>query len=156
MNRHLKVAFVVAPFLLIAGYIVADHYQTNRERAMREARGPMFEAAELELDGECRLVEGQCVLRREGLILELSVTPGRYRLDSSHVLDDVTIGLAQGDRETHPLTLSPDQGRQHWSTPVRRLTRLKMDRPLQLRLVVRRGERQYYAEVAVDPNGPWN
>ena len=155
VNRHLKVAFVVAPFLLIGGYIIADYFQTSKERDYLEARGPQFDAYELKLVNGCEPAEGECRLVSGNLNLKLSVSGGRYRVVSSHVLDNVTMGLAQEDRESRAQALTPHEGQRQWSTPVRRLTNLKMDKPLYIRMVAKSNDIQYYAQIPVDPSGPW-
>jgi hypothetical protein len=155
VNRHLKTAFVVSPFLLIGGYIIADYYQTKKEHDYLETRGPQFKAVELKLENGCELVKGQCILSSGNLNLDLFVSGDRYRLISNHRLDDVTMSLAQGENETRALILSPHKDQQQWSTAVRRLTNLDMDEPLTIRLVARSNNVQYYAEVLINPSGPW-
>lgn len=156
MNRHLKIAFMVAPFLLIGGYIVADYIQTGKEREYLESRGPQFDARALRLDNTCDLVTDHCILSTDGLNLDLYTAGGRYRLGSNVALDDAVMSLAQKDRETRVVRLSPhDHDRRHWSTAIRRLTNLDRNAPLNVRLVARRNDIQYYAEIPVKPTGPW-
>jgi hypothetical protein len=156
MNRHLKTAFVVSPFLLIGGYIIADYFQTKKEHDYFEARGPQFKAVELKLDNGCELVKDKCMLRSGSLSLKLFVSGGRYRLISSHRLEDVTMALAQQDKETRALLLRPHEDQQQWSTAVRTLTNLDMDKPLKIRMVAKSNDIQYYAEFPINPAGPWN
>jgi hypothetical protein len=156
MNRHLKIAFMVAPFLLIGGYIAADYFQTSKQREYLESRGPQFDARALLLDNPCALVTDHCILYTDGMKLDLYVAGGRYRLDSKVALDDAVMSLAQKDRETRVVRLSPhDNDRRQWSTAIRRLTNLDLDAPLNIRLVARRNDTQYYAEIPVKPTGPW-
>lgn len=153
MNRHLKVAFFVAPFLLIGGYIVADHFQAAREQDYRAAT---YAVHELRADSTCELVREKCLLHSDNLVLDVFVAGDRYRVVSSRKLDNVAMALAQDDRETRVVAMMPHEGQRQWSTVVRKLTNLEKEKPLLLRVVATGGKDQYYAEVPIDSTGPWN
>lgn len=153
MNRHLKVAFFVAPFLLIGGYIIADYYQSDRDQRHRAAN---YILHELKQDSECKLEREQCLLHSGKLVLDVFVAGNRYRVVSNRKLENVAMALAQDDRESRAVAMIPHEGQRQWSTPVRQLTNLEMEKPLLLRIVATSERDQYYAEVPIDTTGPWN
>ncbi len=153
MNRHLKAAFFVAPFLLIGGYIIADYYQTEKVKDLRAAK---YALHELKSNSECKLEREQCMLHSDKLLLDIFVAANRYRVVSNMPLDNVTMALAQSDRETRAVSLIPHEGQRQWSMAVRKLTNLDKDNDLLLRIVATDGNDQYYAEIPIDPSGPWN
>lgn len=152
----MKIAIVVAPFLLIGGYIAADYYQSSKESEILEAAAKKTAAFRLERDPACQLPTGKCVLKKNNLLLTLGVDRDSYHLQSSHALDGVTLGLAQYDRVTQPVQMQPDQDRKGWHTLMRPLSNLKLDSPLLLRLAVEQDDVRYYAEIEVSAEGPWS
>ena len=73
MNKHTKVALVVAPFLLIGGYGLMDLY-------LKETEEPRF--MELQVDGaDCNITANRCFLRSGNF--ELSI----YNEDSDTVVN---------------------------------------------------------------------
>jgi len=89
-------------------------------------------------------------------MLDIFLSGNRYRIVSNRKLDNVTMALAQDDRETRAVALTPHEGQRQWSTAVRQLTNLETEKPLLLRIVATGGSDQYYAEVPIDSAGPWN
>ena len=71
MNKHTKVALIVAPFLLIGGYGLMDLY-------LKETEEPRF--IELEVDGsDCNITANRCIL-----------SSGNYEL-SIYIEDNATV-----------------------------------------------------------------
>jgi len=155
MTPHMKAATIIAPFLLIGGYIIADYYQTAREEEYRASQAKKTEAFELDKVSECGLLDEPCKFKKDGLVLTMSADSNSYHIDSNQRLEGVTIGLAQPDRETRTLQMYQISEPTHWAIPIRRLTNLKENVPLTMRLALASNGKRYYAEFQIDPAGPW-
>ncbi|MEA1890403.1 MAG: hypothetical protein U9N50_11560 [Pseudomonadota bacterium] len=152
----MKAATIIAPFLLIGGYIVADYYQTAREEELRSTQAKKIEAFELDKVSACGLLDEPCKFEKDGLVLTMSADDNSYHIDSNQGLEGVTIGLAQSDRETRTLQMQQISEPTHWAIPIRRLTNLKGNVPLTMRLAVASNGKRYYVEFQIDPTGPWS
>jgi hypothetical protein len=155
MSPHIKVAIIIAPLLLIGGYIVADYYQTSKEEKYLTSEAQRIPAYRLEMASSCAIPEQACKFKKDNLILTLTVDNNNYRIESSHKLDGVTLGLAQVDRETRTIQMLQLSGPTSWAVPVRRLTNLKMDAPLVMRIALASNGKRYFAEFEIDKSGPW-
>ncbi len=155
MSPHLKVAIIIAPLLLIGGYIIADYYQTSKEEKYLASEAQRIPAFELEIASRCAIPEQACKFKKDDLTLTLTVDNYDYRIESSHELDGITIGLAQADRETRTIQMLQLSGPTSWTAPVRRLTNLKTDAPLLMRIAAASKGKRYYAEFQIDTSGPW-
>ena len=156
MSPHLKIAIIVAPLLLVGGYIAADFYQSSKEQDYLEAEAQKTAAYQLVADAACNLPAGDCVLSKNDLLLTVSVDKDYYYLESNRELSGVTMGLAQYDRITRPVHLQARQDRKNWRTLMRPLSNLKTESPLLLRFAVEYDGKRYYAELAVSADGPWS
>ena len=155
LSPHVKAATIIAPFLLIGGYIAADFFQTSKEEKQLTSEAQNTAAYQLELSAECKIPEAACVLRKDGLQITLKADAKSYFLDSNQPLDGVTIGLAQSDRITRGITMQKISDSSHWITPIRQLSNLKTDAPLLMRIALESDEKRYYAEFPISPFGPW-
>ncbi|MEE9302392.1 MAG: hypothetical protein V3U84_01270 [Thiotrichaceae bacterium] len=106
MNKHQRLALIVAPFLLIGGYIAADYYDVAQQKvAMAEKAG------RLTLVDGCNLQTNSCTLQKGGLELQLkAVGSGKLLLTSNEALEGAT--LAIGDDEPKGMLKSNDN--KHW------------------------------------------
>jgi len=142
--------------LLIGGYIVADMYQEKKEREYRELRGPEYVAHALSLLDQCDLLDNKCSLESRGLRINLSAQNNRYHVKSNYKVDHVTMTLAQDDKETRALSLTPHRGFLQWSTKIRTLSNLDKNKALLIRIVIFKDNIQYYAQIPITINGPWS
>ncbi len=156
MTPHMKAATIIAPFLLIGGYIIADYYQSEKEKEYLSSQAKKIEAFELDKVSECGLLDEPCEFRKEGLVLIMSADSNSYHIDSNEALKGVTIGLAQPDRETRTLQMYQIDKPTHWAIPIRRLTNFQENAPLQMRLAAESKGKRYYAEFQINPAGPWS
>jgi hypothetical protein len=155
MTPHMKTATIVAPFLLIGGYIAADYFQSEKEKESLTTQAKNIVAMELKQISECDLTSDTCEFEQGDLTMVMSSDNNSYHLDANQALKGVTLGLAQSDRETRSMQMYQIDAPTHWAIPIRRLTNLKKDKPLQMRLAVESKGKRYYVEFSIDPNGPW-
>lgn len=152
----MKIATIVTPFLLIGGYIAADYYQSAKEKESLTTQAKSIVAQELEKVSDCGLIDMPCEFKKGDLVLIMSADNNSYHIDANQVLKGVTIGLAQSDRETRTLQMYQIDKPEHWAIPIRRLTNLQKDKPLQMRLAAESKGKRYYVEFQINPVGPWS
>ncbi|MDH5518536.1 MAG: hypothetical protein OEY36_12080 [Gammaproteobacteria bacterium] len=99
MNRHKKLAILMAPFLAVAGYIIAGYMVDAPEPPMRA----------LVMEKDCRITAADCLLQTLGLSLNLSadqkLEAGQsvtIKMTSSEKLDDALISFAGKKQQSRP------------------------------------------------------
>lgn len=155
MTPHTKAATIIAPFLLIGGYIAADFYSTTKEEKMLVSEAKNISAYELKLSSKCRMPDEPCILRKDQLLITLSADAKYYYLESNMELEGATLGLAQLDRVTRGLEMQRVSDSSHWITKIRTLSNLKEDIPLLMRIALESDKKRYYAEFPITHSGPW-
>ena len=155
MSPHIKAATIIAPFLLIGGYIAADYFQTSKEEKLLTSQAQKTSAYELELSSKCKIPAAPCVLRKDRLVITLKSDDRNYYLESNMELEGVTIGLAQPDRVTRGITMQRSSDNNHWLTAIRKLSNLETELPLLMRVALVSHGTRYYAEFPITHSGPW-
>jgi hypothetical protein len=155
MSPHIKAATIIAPFLLIGGYIAADYFQTSKKEKLLTSQAQSTAAYELESSAKCRIPEAACVLSKNGLKVTLTSDSRNYYIESNQKLEGVTIGLAQPDRVTRGITMQSASDNTHWRTAIRTLSNLNADLPLLMRVALISNGTRYYTEFPISHSGPW-
>jgi hypothetical protein len=147
MNRHLKIAFIVAPFLAIGGYALVDQYQYSRQREQASMLYP------LQADGECRLrPAGGCLLRHPLLTVRLKTADRRedgglmVLLESDQPLTGGKLGYGRRGGVVPQRSLQPAGDGQRWRVPIT-APDLSAAGRLDLRMVLVSDGRVFIAEV---------
>ena len=104
MNKHNKLAIIIAPFLAIGGYIATDYYDTYQVNKKRFHN--------ITVEGQCNIDTGPCLLKGAGLILEFSKNGGLTNLEANYPLTTAAIGMMGSDE---PTNLVPDASKKNWS-----------------------------------------
>ncbi len=147
MNRHLKIAFIIAPFLSIGGYALVDQYQHYQLQKQARALFP------LEVDGDCSLrPDGDCRLRSATLDLRLGLGDGAASgdlvliVESSQPLAGGKLGYGPVSEKLPQRTLQQDADARHWRVTIPR-SAIDAAGRLALRMVVTSGGRIHIAEL---------
>lgn len=155
MTPHTKAATIIAPFLLIGGFIAADFYQSSKEEELLTSEAQNTAAHELKLVSDCRMPEEPCMLKKDGLVITLKSDDRHFFIDSNRDLDGITMGLAQTDRVTQGIVMQRVTDSSHWIAPLRQLSNLKADDQLLIRIALETDQKRYYAEFPISHSGPW-
>ena len=107
MNRHKKVAIIVAPFLAIGGYVATDYYTQYKKNNTQN----LFK---LSVTDDCDLASNRCELTGGGLELKLSDTNGKTSVVSNHPLDMVTISVLNAVSGESVYRMEMDNDQKHW------------------------------------------
>lgn len=155
MTPHTKAATIIAPFLLIGGYIAADFYASTKKEKILTTEAKSTTAYRLTLSSKCRMPDEPCILRKGQLVITVSADEKYYYLESNMELEGATLGLAQIDRVTRGLEMQRVSDSSHWITKIRTLSNLKEDVPLLMRIALESDKKRYYAEFPITHSGPW-
>ena len=139
MNRHLKVAFMVAPFLAVLGYIGADYYN--------ESEASKTKIIQLVPEGHCDIINQSCVLVSGEFKVNISDQAGITEVNSTFPLDSATLFLVDKNDEMTAYPLGMKKSPYYWrnNTELRRLVSNKGD-SYKLRLIVQIKGGQYISE----------
>jgi len=139
MNRHLKVAFMVAPFLAVLGYIGADYYD--------ESQASKTKIVQLVPDGHCDVINQSCVLKSGEFKVNVSDKEGVTEINSTFPLDTATLFLVDKADKMTAYPLGMQKSPYYWrnKTPLRSLVINKGD-SYKLRLIAKIKGGQYISE----------
>jgi len=139
MNRHLKVAFMVAPFLAVLGYVGADYYN--------ESQAAKTKIIQLVPDGHCDIINKSCVLKSGEFKVNVSDEAGITEVNSTFPLDTATLFLVDENDKMTPYPLGMQKSPYYWrrDTKLRSLVSNKGD-SYKLRLIAKIKGGQYISE----------
>jgi len=139
MNRHLKVAFMVAPILAVIGFIGADYYDEN------EASQEKF--INLTVDNHCDVINSDCVLISGEFKINVSDKAGITEVNSTWVLDSVTLFLVDKNNKMTEYPLGMQESAHYWQreTNLRKLAAANNGQ-YKLRLIAKIKGGRYIAE----------
>lgn len=108
MNRHLKTAFMVAPFLAVFGYIGADYYDEHKANQLK--------VVELVQEGPCDIINKSCILVSGEFKINISDKNGVTEVNSTFPLDRATLFLVDEQNNAIPYPLGMQQTPYYWSS----------------------------------------
>ena len=139
MNKHTRLAIVIAPILAIVGYIAADMFQEQQAQQNR--------VYVLEPDGQCDVLNHQCILSIDEFQVSISDTDGITQINTTLPLDRAFLFLVdeQDNATTYPLGMLKSPYYWQNSTPLRTLVAEEKQR-YKLRLIAHIKGGQYISE----------
>ncbi len=117
MNRHIKTAFFVAPFLLIGGYVASDFYVENKAQ-----KNKIFQLLPL---GQCDVVNQSCILKSGEFEVNVLDDKGITTVNTTFPLDKATLFLVDNDKKVTPFPLGMLESPYYWraETPLHQLVK---------------------------------
>lgn len=139
MNKDLKLALIVAPFLAILGFVAIDLWLSSTAKQTK--------VVVLASQGRCDITGQGCLLQSGDLQLNITDNAGITQLNSTYPLDKATLFLVDDNQLMTPYPLTMHKNRYYWqtATPLRALLSNHIDY-FQLRLVATIGDGQYISE----------
>lgn len=139
MNRHLKMAFMVAPFLAVLGFVGADYYE--------ESQAAKVKVTQLSPEGHCDIINESCVLKSGEFKVNISDEDGITEVNSTFPLDTATLFLVDNEDQmtAYPLGMQKSPYYWHSKTQLRSLVGDKGD-SYKLRLILKIKGGQYISE----------
>jgi hypothetical protein len=139
MNKHTKLAFMVAPILAVVGFIAADYYEENEAAANK--------IIQLAPEGHCDIANKSCVLISGDFKINVSDDAGVTEVNSTFPLDSATLFLVDKSDKMTPYPLGMKKSPYYWrsNTPLGGLLANKGD-SYKLRLIAKIKGGQYIGE----------
>jgi hypothetical protein len=139
MNKHTKLAFMVAPILAVVGFIAADYYEENEAAANK--------IIQLAPEGHCDVANKNCVLISGEFKINVSDEAGVTEVNSTFPLDSATLFLVDKSDKMTPYPLGMKKSPYYWrsDTPLGGLVANKGD-SYKLRLIAKIKGGQYIGE----------
>ncbi len=110
MNKHTKLAFIVAPLLLIIGYIGSDFYIEKEAEQTR-----IFL---LETKGICDVMAQSCVLESGEFKINVLDEDGITIINSTFPLDSVVLFLVDAEGNAKAYHLGMNDSPYYWRSPT--------------------------------------
>jgi hypothetical protein len=139
MNKHSKLALLVAPFLILGGYIASDFYLESQAEKQR--------VFQLTPSGNCDVINKRCVLKSGEFEVNVYDESGVTTVNSTFPLDTATLFLVSENNEVTPYPLGMIDSAYYWqsNTNLRQLTSTKGSQ-YTLRLIANIKGGQYISE----------
>jgi len=139
MNKHSKLALLVAPFLILGGYIASDFYIESEAEKKR--------VFQMEPSGNCDVINKSCILKSGEFEVNIYDEGGITTVNSTFPLDTATLFLVSKTEEVtvHPLGMIDSA--YYWKSPtaLRQLVSAKGSK-YKLRLIANIKGGQYISE----------
>ncbi len=143
MNKHTKLAIVIAPFLAIGGYIATGYYADAK---MKKAFGKE-RYLQLAVQGKCQIKAGSCKMKNGDFLLNLEQTPQGIHLATTHPISNAVISLVSDNNQEKLYKLKQDKNALNWQMDVDS-KQLQEARSVRLMLMINKVS--YLAEVKTD------
>ena len=139
MNKDLKLALIVAPFLAVVGFVAIDLWLTSTAKQTK--------VVILATQGACDITGQGCLLQSGDLQLKITDNAGMTQLNSTYPLGKVTLFLVDDNQLMTPYPLTMHKNRYYWQTATPLRTLLTYNTTYySLRLIVEIGDGQYISE----------
>jgi hypothetical protein len=139
MNKHLKLGFMVAPFLAILGFVGADYYE--------EAKANDSKIIQLSPEGHCDIINQSCILKSGEFKVNIYDEAGITEINSTFPLDSATLFLVDKNDQMTAYPLGMLKSPYYWrnKTELRNLVSNQGD-SYKLRLIAKIKGGQYISE----------
>lgn len=143
MNKDKKLAIMLAPFLLVGGYILSDLYIEHKDNETK-----LFELA---VSGECEMFSGDCILQSGDMKINITDENGITKSNTSYPVDSVAISVVYASGKEIIYGLDQAANRQYWekSTEIRKAL-IQTKTASTLRVVAKRKGSTYFSEFSPD------
>ncbi|XPF92556.1 hypothetical protein ACM9HF_10950 [Colwellia sp. RE-S-Sl-9] len=108
MNKHTKLALLVAPFLILGGYIASDLYIENQAEKTR--------VFQLEPTGNCDVINKSCILKSGEFEVNIYDEEGITTVNSTFPLDSATLFLVSENEEVTVYPLGMLDSAYYWKS----------------------------------------
>jgi len=129
MNKHTKVAVLVAPLLAVLGYITSDYYI--------ESEANESKLVTLQAEAPCAVLAGECILISGDFKINVFDKAGTTVINSTFPLDKAVLFLVDDENIATPYPLTQVQSNYYWQaqTPLRELANASASTSYKLRLI---------------------
>ncbi|MBL4661046.1 MAG: hypothetical protein JKY19_11880 [Alcanivoracaceae bacterium] len=140
MNKHVKIALIMAPFLALISYGITGYFQTTTENKEGDYQ--------LRLSGDCRPNDNSCVMQAGEfeLMLISSIKKGKRQLGivANQPVSYLSMALAGDDNEFVQFRMMKSDDEKYWQVSLN--DDQKLDGFLKIRLAAHSKESNYFIE----------
>ncbi len=142
MNKHLKMAILIAPVLIILGYIVSDFYIESDAGAERVFK--------LNAEGQCDIFSNKCIFTSGDFKVNLFDKAGKTTINSTFPLDSVHLFIVDEKKNMTQYAMLKAQTKYYWhvDTSLRAYHEATRE-PQRVRIIVKIKGSHYIAEFEV-------
>ncbi|MEO1963239.1 MAG: hypothetical protein ABGX64_05670 [Cycloclasticus sp.] len=141
MNKHSKLALLLAPFLIIGGYIASDQYIAYNDNKTR-----IFT---LLVSSECDIFKRGCILESGNMQINITHNKGITKANTSFPVDSVLISHLHVDGNETIYSLNKAGSFQYWERETDLGNAISNDLNYTLRVVIKQKGRVYLCELNV-------
>lgn len=129
MNKHTKVAVLVAPLLAVLGYITSDYFIENDANKSK--------LITLIPEPPCQVLAGNCVLLSGDFKINVFDKAGSTVINSTFPLDEAVLFLVDENNVSTAFPLTQVQSQYYWQapTPLREIAENNSTASYKLRLI---------------------
>jgi len=139
MNKHTKIAILVAPILTILGFALADLWEESEAQIVRAFKLVPF--------GSCDVTNQKCILKSGEFEVNVMDSNGVTTINSTYPIDTATLFLVDKKNQATHYRLGMKDSPYYWKreTPLSSLITNKGDR-YKLRLIIEIKGGKYFSE----------
>ncbi|PCH83503.1 MAG: hypothetical protein COB89_06540 [Piscirickettsiaceae bacterium] len=107
LNKHSKLAILLAPFLIVAGYIASDQYEAYKlnEQKIFSLSAPQ----------QCNIFKAECILTSGNMQISLTNRDNVTKANTSFPVDSVVVSLVYNSGNETVYLLNKMQSPQYWA-----------------------------------------
>ncbi len=140
MNKDTRLAIILAPFLLIGGYVISDIYLESKS-----SENKIFALAET---GKCAPFTADCILESGDMKINITDINGITKANTSYPVDTVTISLVYNDGKEIIYGLEKVGNEQYWERKTDlRTAFIELKSADKLRVVIQQKGSTYLSEI---------
>ncbi len=106
MNKHTKIAILIAPILSVLGFAVTDMYKEHQASEKR--------VFVMEVQDQCDIHAGKCILKSNEFLLSFSNDNGETVINSTYPLDTATLFIVDNENQVSPHPLGMLASPYYW------------------------------------------
>lgn len=141
MNKDKKLAIILAPVLLVGGYIASDQYIEYKDNEPK-----MFQ---LTPSGECAIFTGDCILESGDMKINITDESGTTKINTSFPVDTVVISILLKDKKEIVYGLDKARDPQYWEKQTNIRAATKNNSIEKYRVFIKRKGSTYLSEFTL-------
>jgi len=135
----MKLAIVIAPFLLVGGYIAADYYTE-----ITAEKNNLFK---LIPQGTCDIIADRCTLEHGKLSLKISDQGGLTQFESNHALETAAMSIVDDKNQELQYPMKTDREGLIWEARTQLAARSASSPEQKIRIIVTVNKAYYFSEL---------
>ncbi|WP_448212493.1 hypothetical protein [Colwellia sp. MEBiC06753] len=107
MTRHTKLAILIAPFLILGGYIASDYYM--------EYQAQQEKVIQLIPDGHCDIINEHCILQSGEFKINVYDKDGNTGVNGTFPIDSAVLFIVDSAKQFHTYDMTMADSPYYWT-----------------------------------------